>query len=54
MKEERCRNGVVERTCGDDIWYNPETQYCSWDENTRTSAVKAIERCGSGYIIAFP
>jgi hypothetical protein len=56
MKEERCRNGVVETTCGgryddgNDIWYNPETQYCSWDENTETNVVKAIERCGNGYI----
>jgi hypothetical protein len=62
---QRCRNGVVEITCEGNYptwykppetqtWYDPETQYCiegyNTETHTSTYAVKAIERCGSGYI----
>jgi hypothetical protein len=41
----RCQNEILEERCGG-VWYNEETHYCDWS----TSTVKAIERCGSGYI----
>jgi hypothetical protein len=57
----RCRNGVIEEPCevdGNEVWYNSETQYCSYsyelDPNTGTSittvTIEARERCGSKYI----
>jgi hypothetical protein len=42
---KRCQSGVVEERC-DSGWYNVETHYCDWN----TGTIKAIERCGSGYI----
>jgi hypothetical protein len=49
--KRRCRNGVIEEPCevdGNEVWYNSETQYCSYENNTQT--IKAKERCGSEYI----
>jgi len=48
-----CQNGVVVERCGgwggeEPLWYNYETQYCSYDNGTFT--VKPKTRCGSEYI----
>jgi hypothetical protein len=51
----RCQNGVVQEKCGgwngeEPIWYNRETQYCSWDNASQTQTVKPMVLCGGEYI----
>jgi hypothetical protein len=51
----RCQNGVIQEKCGgwngeEPIWYNRETQYCSWDNASQTQTVKPRVLCGGEYI----
>jgi hypothetical protein len=50
---ERCKNGTVEFNYDEDklenLWFNPMTHYCIFSI-TAGLVVKAIERCGNGYI----
>jgi len=53
----RCQNGVIQEKCvgmlitGEEpIWYNSETQYCSFDPANMTQTVKPRVLCGGEYI----